>query len=214
MTTKRELTIKLNHVILIAGFQKVSMSKLASLINVSRATLYIYFKDKDDVVNAVVDRHIEFISTHQIPKTFKSEDFLPVQLNSLLLLGSTTKTFNDELKVAYPELFQKMNSAYEKYFSDLEKYYSAAIKAGFIMSSYSSDFIIFQDRNNIQGILDAVLAKELTVNQAEDFLNQYMVFQIGGLINQSAQEELDPSIIEDFKKQIFAEFRATYSLLA
>ena len=43
MINKSDLTIKLNHVILIDGFQKMSMGKLASAIDVSRATLYSYF---------------------------------------------------------------------------------------------------------------------------------------------------------------------------
>jgi len=103
MINQKDLTIKLNHVILIQGFQKLSMSKLATAVGISRASLYLYFKNKDDIVQAVVDRHLKFIAEHPVPKQFSPATFLPIWLDSLLLMGSPPTTFTTDLRKGYPD---------------------------------------------------------------------------------------------------------------
>jgi len=53
MIKRQDLVIKLNHLILIKGFQTQSMSTLAQQVGVSRATLYLNFKNRIDPRNLV-----------------------------------------------------------------------------------------------------------------------------------------------------------------
>ena len=122
MTPKEELIIKFNHIILIQGFDNFSMVDLAKMAGISRAKLYIYFKNKDEIVQSVVQRHLEFLQKNPIPTKVADENLLPTILNSLLLMGSTTELFKTELQQAYPQMYRQFSHGYEKYFQALEKY--------------------------------------------------------------------------------------------
>jgi AcrR family transcriptional regulator len=213
MIDQHALTIKLNHVILIEGFQKLSMSKLAAAVDVSRATLYIYFKNKDEIVQAVVARHLQFISENPVPKQFEAQSFLPIWLNSLLLMGSTTETFTTDLQHASPELAHQLNVAYRDYFQQLLTYIEQAQQAQFIRPDYAPEFVIFQAETLLKTVLQQVRSHQLTLAQAERYIEDGLKFQLQGLLTDDARGQVDIATIEPFKTVIMAEFRATYALI-
>ncbi|WP_203640609.1 TetR/AcrR family transcriptional regulator [Levilactobacillus andaensis] len=214
MIDQKELTIKLNHVILIKGFQTVSMSKLAAAVNVSRASLYLYFKNKDEIVQAVVARHLQFIAEHPVPRHFAPATFLPIWLDSLLLMGSTTETFTTELKKAYPALYQQFTGAYRVYFGQLEVYVDQGQQANFIVKEFPAAYVLFQAEALVQTVLQQVKTHQLTLDRAETYLAATLRLQLTGLLVPAVQEQLDMKQIEGFKATILREFRATYALIA
>ncbi|WP_261807481.1 TetR/AcrR family transcriptional regulator [Lapidilactobacillus luobeiensis] len=211
MNTKEALSIRLNHVILINGFQKLSMSKLAQAINVSRATLYIYFKNKDEIVGAVVERQLNFIQKNPVPDHFAAGDFPNTLLNSLLLFGATTVTFTNELKAYYPERYAKFVNAHDQYFADLENYYRLAQDHDFIDPSFQPDFLLFQNRTGVQAILTAVQTKEIEIGRAEIYLKDLFILQLIGFLTADAKKVVDTTTVQPFIDKILIEFRATYS---
>ncbi|WP_047999439.1 TetR/AcrR family transcriptional regulator [Lactiplantibacillus herbarum] len=213
MIDQRALTIKLNHVILIEGFQKLSMSKLATAVDVSRATLYIYFKNKDEIVQAVVARHLQFITENPVPKQFETQNFLPIWLNSLLLMGSTTETFTTDLQHAYPELAHQLNMAYRDYFQQLRTYVVQGQQERVILPDYTPEFVIFQAEALLKTVLQQVRSHQLTLDQAERYIEDGLKFQLQGLLTDDARSQVDITTIEPFKTVIMAEFRATYALI-
>ena len=213
MNTKEELAIRLNHVVLINGFQTLSMAKLAQAINVSRATLYIYFKNKDEIVAAVVDRHLNFIQSHPVPARFQPADYPATLVNTLLLFGSTTATFTGELQRYYPQHYAEFVAAYDRYFADLERYYRRAQNRDFIDKQFRPDFLLFQNRTGIQAILAAVRQKEIELGQAEAYLNELFTLQLLGFLTPTAKSQLELSTVQPLIDKIMAEFRATYSLI-
>ncbi|GKT03909.1 TetR/AcrR family transcriptional regulator [Furfurilactobacillus entadae] len=214
MIDQRELTIKLNHVILIEGFQKLSMSRLAAAVDVSRATLYLYFKNKDDIVQAVVARHFQFLTENPVPKQFTTASFLSVWLNSILLMGSTTDTFMTDLQRGYPELAQQLNAAYRDYFEQLAAYVTRGQTVGAVVPTYSPGFVIFQADALVKTILQQVRLHQLSLDQAERYLEDGLSLQLQGLLTPEAQAQVDVATIKPFKAVILAEFRATYALIS
>lgn len=214
MIDQKSLTIKLNHVILIEGFQKLSMSKLAAAVNVSRASLYLYFKNKDDIVQAVVGRHLKFIAEHPVPKHFTATSFLPIWLDSLLLMGSTTTTFTTDLQKAYPALYQEFMGAYRAYFEDLKAYVADGQQADFILDVFSADYVLFQAQALVRTVLDQVRAGQLSLNQAEDYLAATLHLQLAGLLTPNSQAKLDVQQVVGFEQTVLKEFRETYALIS
>ncbi|WP_143462292.1 TetR/AcrR family transcriptional regulator [Levilactobacillus enshiensis] len=214
MIDQKELTAKLHHVILIKGFQTVSMSKLAAAVNVSRASLYLYFKSKDEIVQAVVARHLQFIAEHPVPRPFAPATFLPIWLDSLLLMGSTTETFTTELKRAYPALYQQLTGAHRVYFAQLEVYIDQAQQVEFIDPALPADYVLFQAEALVQTVLQRVQAHQLTLDRAETYLVATLHLQLWGLLTPAGWEQIDTTHLESFKATILREFRATYALIA
>ncbi|MYV05483.1 MULTISPECIES: TetR/AcrR family transcriptional regulator [Furfurilactobacillus] len=214
MIDQTELTIKLNRVILIEGFQKLSMSKLAQAVDVSRATLYLYFKNKDEIVQAVVGRHLRFISERPIPAEFDASSFITVWLNSLLLMGSTTETFTTDLQRAYPELAHELRMADHDYFTHLISYVAKAQQADVVLPIYTPDFVVFQADTLITSVLQQVKAHRITLEQAEQYLSDGISLELQALLSSTVRKQLDISNFEPMKTLIFKEFRATYALIA
>ncbi|WP_395538315.1 TetR/AcrR family transcriptional regulator [Lactiplantibacillus pentosus] len=213
MINKHDLTVNLNHIILIEGFQKLSMSKMATAVGVSRATLYLYFKNKDEVIQAVVARHFQFMTENPIPKQFSAASFSAVWLNSLLLMGATTETFMSDLRHNYPDLAQRLTQTYQDYFAQLVTYVDQAQTADFVLATYQADFVVFQAQTLVKGILQQVRAHQITLSQAETYLDDGITMQLHGLLTPAALQQLDTSAEAPFKAVIFAEFRATYALI-
>jgi len=214
MIDQRALTIKLNHVILIEGFQKLSMSKLAAAVDVSRATLYSYFKNKDEIVQAVVARHLQFITENPVPEQFEATTFLPIWVNSLLLMGSTTETFTTDLQHVYPELAHQLSLAYHDYFQQLLAYVRQAQQVSFILPDYAPDFVIFQAEALLKTVLQQIRTHRLTLAQAERYIEDSLKLQLQGLLTPAAHGQVDMATIAPFKAVILAEFRATYALIS
>jgi len=213
MINQKELTIKLNHVILIQGFQKLSMSKLATAVGISRASLYLYFKNKDDIVQAVVDRQLKFIAEHPVPKQFSPATFLPIWLDSLLLMGATTTTFTADLRKGYPELSATFTAAYHDYFEQLRLYVGQAQTSQFIFDLYTPDYVIFQAETLIRGVLDQVRSRQLSLDQADEYLASTLHLQLAGLLAPSSQAQLDVKQVAGFEATVLREFRETYALI-
>ncbi|MFC6176631.1 TetR/AcrR family transcriptional regulator [Companilactobacillus huachuanensis] len=209
MTPKEELVIKFNHIILVQGFSNFSMVDLAKMADISRAKLYIYFKNKDQIVNSVVDRHLEFLKKYPIPTTAKDENLLSTILNSLLLLGSTTELFESELREKYPQLYRNFKRGYETYFSNLKSYYENAQENHLIIKDISAEFILFQNRINIRGILDDVRNNQLSLNKGEQYLAEYFTYQIHSLLLNKTP--IIPDDIKKFSKVIINEYYDTYA---
>jgi len=210
MIKRQDLVIKLNHLILIKGFQTQSMSTLAQQVGVSRATLYLNFKNKDDLVEAVVTRHLTFIKDNQLP-AFEPTNFLSTWLKALLLLGSTTTTFMTELTTNYPTLASTLTTATEDYLQQLLAYLQQAQAANFLVTNLTPEFMLFQAQALIAQILSEVRQHNLPLLTAETYLKATFTMQLNGLVQPEQQAALDSSQIATFEQTILAEFRATYA---
>ena len=54
------------------GYKKVSMSEIAENANITKRTLYSYFKDKDDILNYIIEE--EITNMKQIIDEIEKED--------------------------------------------------------------------------------------------------------------------------------------------
>lgn len=63
MEAKERILIKAEELFLQFGIRSVSMDDIANSLGMSKKTLYQYYADKDELVDAVVDGHINLIQT-------------------------------------------------------------------------------------------------------------------------------------------------------
>src|SRR5689334_11898449 len=63
MEPKQRILIKAEELFMQYGIRSVSMDDIANNLGMSKKTLYQYFADKDELVDAVVDGHINMIQT-------------------------------------------------------------------------------------------------------------------------------------------------------
>ena len=63
MTIKERIQEKAHELFMQYGIRSVSMDDIANNLGMSKKTLYQYFADKDELVDAVVDAHVTIIQT-------------------------------------------------------------------------------------------------------------------------------------------------------
>lgn len=210
MTPKEKLVIKFNHIILIQGFNNFSMAQLAKMADISRATLYTHFKNKEEIVESVVERHLRFIQTHPLPDKAKKDNFLQTIINSLLLIGSTTDNFESELKNSYPRMYREFTQSIDEYLNQLLDYYQKAQAEGLLIKEVTPEYLLFQNKLNIRGILKNVQEGNLTLDQGEKYLIEYFLLQMHSLTGTKVKIT---SEVSKFKDVIINEYYDTYSLV-
>lgn len=211
MNPQEDLTIKLNHIILIQGFDHLSMVELAKKAGVSRAKLYIYFKNKDEIVTAVVNRRYRFIREHAVPVSATADNLVATMLNAFLLMGSMTTKFTTELKQKHPQLFRELDQTDQQYYQNLKSYLQQAQQRGLVYAKVDSEYLIFQSQATVHSILTAVQTGQLSLLQGEQFLKQGFDFQLHALI--TSPHPKDSPAVRQLQKSILHEYYATYSLV-
>lgn len=205
------LVIKLNHVLLHEGISAPTMSSLAKSIGISRASLYLYFKNKEDIVEAAVSRHLTFISLNPVPTTFNPKRFPKVLLDSLLLLGSTTDIFLTQLHQLFPRLWEKLDSASNAHFEQWTKYAKEAQRAHYLINDANPDFMFFHMRASVRSILSSTTKREISPATAETYLLAFVTVLLRGITTEPDTALAQLANLEPYERRILTEFRETYA---
>lgn len=107
------------------GLKSITMDDIASNLGASKKTLYQYFKDKDSLVDAVVQReieqdmqecgHIAISCDNAVHEVFKAFDMLQEMLTSM------NPAIIFEMQKYHPEAYKKMNAFKNKFFVNITK---------------------------------------------------------------------------------------------
>lgn len=209
MERKDELIIALNHAILAHGFAKQSMSALARLINVSRATLYLYFQNKDKIIDAVCARHLQFLKNNtptDAPLT--ADGYLQLRLNTLLLLGSRAPIFSGDLATSRPDLADELNSAYAKYNDATTKRFIEMRTIGVINASANCETFVLQDTILVTGTIDRIHTDHLDFEVVAAMLRDYLQTVVQGTL--APHQTVNFTITDAFTDRILTELKETY----
>ena len=209
MDRKSKMIIDLNHAVLAHGFAKQSMNALAKLINVSRATLYLYFKNKEEIITAIVDRHLQFIAANQ-PQVMSPDTagYVRLRLNTLLLLGARSPIFTRELAQQYPNLAIKLDSAYKDYEVAAIEQFGTLQSAGVIAANFTTANLVRQDDILVTGVIGQILTDHIPFTTAAALLHDYFQSAIAGSIGPDLT--VDFTATTTFQDTILKELQATY----
>ncbi len=212
MDPKAQLIITFNHIILSQGFTNFSIVELAKKAGISRAKLYLYFKNKDEIVTSVVDRRFQFLEQHAVPEQPTPTNLVATILDALLLMGSSTDRFESELKQGYPQLYRRFIHGYQTYFDTLKHFYQRAQAKNLIVTNVTTDYLLFQSQLNVRGILQAVATGQIGIETGEQYLKDGFKFQLQALLGHP-DVQLPPDLVK-FEQTIIHEYYETYSLVA
>ena len=154
MEPKERILLKAEELFMQYGIRSVSMDDIANNLGMSKKTLYQYFADKDELVEAVVDRHINEVEGDCINCRKEATD----AIHEILL---TIEHITEEVKNMNPMLLY-----------DLEKFHFKAYQR---FKNYKDKFLLQIIRNNIEwGIKDELYRPELNI----DVLSKYRIESI------------------------------------
>lgn len=151
MEPKERILIKAEELFMQYGIRSVSMDDIANNLGMSKKTLYQYFADKDELVDAVVDGHIKEIQ----------EDCMSCRLDATDAIH--------EIFITMERIMEEFSNMNPMLLYDLEKFHFKAYQR---FREHKDKFLLQVIRNNIEwGIKDELYRDDINV----DVLSKYRI---------------------------------------
>jgi AcrR family transcriptional regulator len=121
MDARERILVKAHELFNRFGFRRVTMDEIAVKTGMSKKTIYQYFENKDEIVNAVVDEHINRNCSVCEMHSNNSENavheiFLNIE-TIFDLIGDMNPTVFEDLEKYFPAVFVKLYQHKNEYFS-------------------------------------------------------------------------------------------------
>lgn len=155
-----------------------NMDQIAEGLNKSKATLYKYFKSKEEMVDAVIDYKVRMI-TGFVPILHNADiDYIERYSLSFDLLQTHIRDigndFLSDIKTMFPEVYQKVMLLVELAVHELSAYYMEGMKRG-IFNRLNAKMLSQMDFIFFQTLTDPVYLKENDLTLSGAFRDFYAI---------------------------------------
>ncbi|MED1420848.1 TetR/AcrR family transcriptional regulator [Bacillus smithii] len=211
---KVQMINKINDEVVKNGFKTLTMDGIAKVMGISRGKLYQYFSSKDEVIEAVTNRYLQYIDDISIlgnpsePQEFVDE-FISIFFQNIILAGSASDIFIDDLKNVYPSLYDKFSESMAKRDSLVQNFYEAGMKKGVFNQGMNAQLINLQDKTMLAVLVRPkfLFAHRLEPSQA---IRDYLRLRILGIIAPEHQTLVNYEKVESQVEHIDKKFRRVF----
>ena len=155
MDSKERILLKAEELYLQYGIRSVSMDDIANNLGMSKKTLYQYFADKDELVEAVVERHISEIQMDCVSCRKDAHDAI------------------HEIFFTMERIMEEFGNMNPMLLYDLEKFHFRAYQR---FREHKDKFLLQIIRNNIEwGIKDELYRPDVNVDVMSKFRIESMM---------------------------------------
>lgn len=144
MEVRERILLKANDLFNRFGFKRVTMDDIALKTGMSKKTIYQSFENKDEIVNAIVEQHINNSTTQCVADLTLAENAIHEVFLNMEMIQKMTADMN-------PGLFE-----------DLEKYYPVVFEK---LYRHKHDFIAEKIKTNMnKGIEEGLYREEINLD--------------------------------------------------
>ncbi len=167
------------------GIRDLSADEMASLVGVSKATFYKYFRSRDEVVELFTQRKLDNLKVFIDILNDESLDYIARYRKSneefCRNLVDVSAVFLADVKDMYPEVWN--NIVQFRTFSEdmVHNFYKKAIRAG-IFTNINPVILRVSDHLAFERLSDPEFLKENNMELA-DALSQYFEIRFNGIVN-------------------------------
>lgn len=155
MEAKERISTKAEELFTRFGIRSVSMDDIANNLGMSKKTLYQYYADKDELVHAVVDNHINSLE----------HDCLSIQEGA--------KNAIDEVFMTIDKIIDEFNNMNPLLVHDLEKFHHRAFQR---FREHKDKFLMEVLRHNLEwGIKDGLYRADINIEVMSKFRLESMM---------------------------------------
>jgi AcrR family transcriptional regulator len=173
------------------GFSKVTMDELVAQLGISKKTMYQYFKSKDDLVTAVLETQITFMSGNIKNILDAPVDFIE-KLNTLwVFIGNTlsgiSKQFQDDIRRFHPELWQRVEEVRQQIiFGNLRTLFEEGQRHGMLREDVNVEIVVAMFQDAVRGIVNPEVLVRHPFSAA-DAMRAIMLILFEGILTESAR---------------------------
>jgi TetR/AcrR family transcriptional regulator, cholesterol catabolism regulator len=155
MEPKERILFKAEELFMQYGIRSVSMDDIANNLGMSKKTLYQYFADKDELVDAVVDGHIREIQDDCMSCHRQADDAI------------------HEIFITMERIMEEFSNMNPMLLYDLEKFHFKAYRR---FREHKDKFLLQMIRDNIEwGIRDELYRSDVNVDVMSKFRIESMM---------------------------------------
>lgn len=165
------------------GVRKISMSKLAKDLSISKTTIYNHFKSRDDLLEAALSYKLAVIGEYEsvlenitLPYT---ERYRKAMLFYCVQLFDVSSNLMNEIRMAYPSLWKMVLKFHKNTFLNLKNYYEIGIDIGIFKPEINAVLASLDDQQFFEmlGLQQAIQDNDISVITA--FNHHYQMKFLG-----------------------------------
>lgn len=209
---RRSYVKRIMNVVRTKGFLSLTITDMAKLMNMSRASLYNYFSSKEEILLEVIESYLSYI--HEADQVIADESLSyqirlqKVYEQTVLSALYASDIFMNDLKVGCPSLYAKKMEARKKRLDTVYSFYSQGMKAG-MFNELNPKVLIIQDEASLKVMTNSsfLLGEELSLKQI--LYDYYEAKKVQILKPEAICSEVDEHI-HDVIERILHKLTSTY----
>lgn len=164
------------------GFRRFTVDDIASDLGISKKTVYKYFESKKQIINAVLENHVEMEKHHTLEALATEGGWLD-KLNAVVFCHTQDQapaTLIEELQRFFPEEWDKTDSINEFKREQVKELLSQGIKNGDIRPDINPLVIGLALEKTLRALFDYNFFKQhdMTFNQAMEEVKKVILYGI------------------------------------
>ncbi len=195
---REQIIIKSTELFLTLGFKSVTMDDIASEMAISKKTIYVHFKNKTKLVEAVTFNLFENIcdgidgiceaSANPI------EELYDIKMFVMNHLKSEKTPPQHQLKKYYPQIYDVLRmKQFDKMHDSVKKSLQKGIETSVFRSNIDVDFISRMYFNGMTGIKDDVIFPKTKFNM-DYLMESYLEYHLRAIVTESGLQILNQFI--------------------
>jgi len=159
------------------GWRKFTIEDIASELGISKNTVYKYFKTKNEIISAVVDKNVE-VEKADILRILGTEESWSDKLRALMggLAPDRPAWVIEEIKRFFPQEWVKIEAAYDLRVAQISALFMKARENGEIRSDIALSIIIITMASTVEDLhkYRDLTHVDITLNQAMTEFNKIL----------------------------------------
>lgn len=189
------------------GFTRVTMSEIASGLSISKKTLYKHFKNKEEIIHAILNQTKRAIETH-VDHLLQNEDLPFLKKLHLLLefLGKSSSRMKgpliEELKQHYPGVYLEIKEFQrERGLNRFTELIQEGVKRGVFRKDINTEIVVHIYISAVRELIDPSFLS-LSPLSADQIYANITAILFEGILTESSRKEF-LSISNRNGKEIF-----------
>jgi len=170
------------------GVEKISMSRMAKDLGMSKTTIYNHFTSKEEIIEAAITYKLNVISEYQtvlenitLPYT---ERYRKAMLFFCVQIFDVSSKLLVQIKEGYPKIWRKVAVFQKNVMLDLESYYEIGIEIGVFKSDANPLLLSLDDQKFFDLLSNQDILRENNIEVLEAF-NHHFRIKFNGVLDPS-----------------------------
>jgi len=180
------------------GIKSVTMDDVARELGISKKTLYLYFENKNDLVEKVLDYLLEEGKCHMSKITEKEQNAIDELLDVGIQIIKSIKDYNPsteyDLKKYYPELYSRFTEVRtERMYHSIIKNIEKGKKEGLFRTNMNDEIIAKVQVSRFLSMTSGDVLDPNEMLKPQNILEMF-IYHIRGIANEKGLEVLEQTL--------------------